>query len=94
MIRPMAERRRGKNGAAKRYKGPRELVATRVHPDIVLNIDEATVAATTTRNDWLYAAVLVALDHPDEVVAALRRVAPSAPQLAFDGTEEVLDQSA
>ena len=42
----MSERRRRPNGAAKRYKGPRELVGTRVPPEITDKVDQAIAKVT------------------------------------------------
>lgn len=93
MIRAVTERRRGKNGAAKRYKGPRELVGTRVHPAKKDEIDEAAVAEGASRNDWLAAAIELGLQQPAQVAAMLRRLRAQQPQLAFDN-QEVFGESA
>lgn len=59
------ERIRGRNGAEKRYKGPRELVGTRVPPQVTDRVDGARADLGLSRNDWLFAAILVAFDNPD-----------------------------
>jgi len=101
----MSERRpRGRNGAAKRYKGPRELVGTRVPPEITGQIDEEREALGLTRNDYLFAAILMALEDPKTVQATaakltdqLTRALPSQDQLRLADEalqEEVLRQTA
>lgn len=96
----MSERRRGKNGAAKRYKGPRDLVGARVWPEVVDRLDEARVLVERTRNDWIAAAILVALNRPVDMAKALQQIdeldpRPShAKQLAFTDNQEDLDRSA
>jgi len=89
MISVVAERRRGKNGAAKRYKGPRELVGARIPPELLAELDDARSAVGATRNDWIAAAIHVSLQRRGEIAAALRQ-----PQLTLDNAQEVLDQSA
>lgn len=66
----MSERRRRPNGAAKRYKGPRELVGTRVPPEITDKVDAKRSDLGLTRNDYIFAALLVAFEKPDEIKAA------------------------
>lgn len=91
-------RRRGKNGAAKRYKGIRELIAARVWPEIAERVD--TARGPRTRNDWITAAILVGLDNPDAVEKALQQIDMLGPrpgaghQLPFGDAEEALDRSA
>lgn len=97
----MTTRRRGKNGAAVRYKGERELVAARVRPTIVDDIDDARDAVGgRSRNDWIAAAILRALKAtPEEMAEALRELdeiehSQPAGQLAFSDAEvEVLDRT-
>lgn len=60
-------RPRGRNGAANRYKGPRELVGTRVPPEINDQIDDEREALGLTRNDYIFAAILMALEDPEKV---------------------------
>lgn len=89
----MSERVRGRNGAEKRYKGPREMVGTRIPPEVTEDIEEARAALGLTRNDYLFAAVLVALENPDAVRVAAetatellekqRRAHPEAAQLTL-----------
>lgn len=98
----MTTRRRGKNGAAVRYKGERELVAARVRPTIVDRIDDARdEVGGRSRNDWIAAAILRALKAtPEEMAESLREldeIEHSQPtgQLAFSEDEvEVLDRTA
>ncbi|SFO50778.1 hypothetical protein SAMN05216207_10733 [Pseudonocardia ammonioxydans] len=75
----MSERRRRPNGAAKRYKGPRELVGTRVPPEITDRVDAKRSDLGLTRNDYLFAALLVAFERPDEIQAAAATLADMLP---------------
>ena len=93
MIRAVTERRRGKNGAAKRYKGERDLVGTRIPPAKKDEIDDAAAAEGACRSDWLIAAIEFGLAHPAQVAAILRQLRAQQPQLAFDG-QEVFGESA
>lgn len=70
---------RGRNGAEKRYKGPRELVGTRVPPQVTDRVDDERANLSLSRNDWLFAAILVGLENPDlvrEAAAALSDMLP------------------
>lgn len=97
----MSERIRGRNGAEKRYKGPRELVGTRVPPQVTDRVDSERASLELTRNDWMFAAILVAFENPDLVRAAAEslnemlpgpRSHPQADQLRFaDGDETALE---
>lgn len=74
-MRRMSERPRRRNGAEKRgritYKGERELIGGRVFPHITDLVDETREKlGGMSKNDFVAAAILVALDHPDEVLAA------------------------
>ena len=75
----MSERRRGPNGAAKRYKGPRELVGTRVPPEVTDRVDAKRGELGLTRNDYLFAALLVAFERPDDIKAAASTLADMLP---------------
>ncbi|RTL61749.1 MAG: hypothetical protein EKK42_34065 [Pseudonocardiaceae bacterium] len=78
------------------YRGERKLVGGRVWTEIVEQVDEAR--GDVSQTDWVAAALLVALDHPDAVEEALERVKRLDPrnrgnkQLSL--AEEVLDRSA
>ncbi|MEV1296154.1 hypothetical protein [Pseudonocardia sp. NPDC049635] len=96
----MSERRRGRNGAKKRYKGPRELVGTRVPPQFTDRVDEARGDLGLTRNDYLFAALVVAIENPDAIRAAAatledmlpqRRTSPASEQLAMAGSDDEED---
>jgi hypothetical protein len=60
------------------YRGDRKLVGGRVWTEIVEQVDKARGGVSQT--DWLAAALLVALDHPDAVEEALARVARLDPR--------------
>ena len=89
----MSERVRGRNGAEKRYKGPRDMVGARIPPEVVREIEEARADLGLSRNDYLFAAALIALENPDAVRAAAetatellekqRRGHPEAAQLTL-----------
>lgn len=89
----MSDRVRGRNGAEKRYKGPRDFVGARLPPEVVNEIEEARADLGLTRNDYLFAATLVALNNPDairdaaeaatELLAKQRREHPEAAQLTL-----------
>jgi hypothetical protein len=78
------------------YKGERKLVGGRVWTEIADQVDEAR--GNRTQNDWVAAAILVALDNPEAVKRALKRIDDldprprAAKQLSL--AEEVLDRSA
>lgn len=93
----MSERRRGRNGAEKRYKGPRELVGTRVPPQFTDRVDDARNELGLTRNDYLFAALIVAIENPEavrEAAATLedmlprRRPSPLNEQLAIADSDD------
>lgn len=89
MIRVVTERRRGS------YKGPRELVGTRVHVGKKDEIDRAVAdAGAANRNDWIAAAIELALNNPQQLRSELRRLRAERPQLAFDNNQEILGESA
>lgn len=101
----MSRRPRGRNGAEKRYKGPRELVGARVPLEVNDRVDDEREALGLTRNDYLFAAILVAFERPDEVKAAAatlgdmlphRRTSPEGDQLrlAAESSREVFKRSA
>ncbi|GAA4554837.1 hypothetical protein GCM10023175_53790 [Pseudonocardia xishanensis] len=96
-IPPMSARRPYKSRPG-RYKGERKLVGARVWTEIVEQVDEQLGVVERTQNDWLAAAILVALDNPDEVRRALARIDERDPrpraakQLSL--AEEVLDRTA
>ena len=101
----MSERRRGANGAAKRYKGPRELVGTRVPPEITDRVDAKRSDLGLTRNDYLFAALLVAFERPDEIKTAAAMLTDMLPnrrtstedsqlRLADEPSQEALRRSA
>lgn len=99
----MSERVRGSNGAWKRYKGPRELVGARVPPQVTDRVDIARADLGLSRNDYLFAALLLALEHPEMVRAAAgsldeflpgRRSHPHATQLRFADDEAADDELA
>lgn len=93
----MGDRVRGRNGAERRYKGPRELVGTRIPPRVTDRVDSERDALGLTRNDYLFAAILVALDNPDAIrhaAGGLRNMArprrcSEAGQPAADAPQEV-----
>jgi len=93
MIRVMSERRRARKPRPSRHKGERYLVGARISPELQDKVDEATELAGTTRNDWIMAAILLALEHPTEMAAMLPRVAQQPAPLPFD-TPEVLGERA
>lgn len=67
---------------------------SRIQPDRAASIDELRQQVGATRNDWIEAALQVAMARPDEVAKALAAKLPRQKQLSFDGIEEALDQSA
>lgn len=77
-----------------RYRGERVLVGARIRPAHADGIDKLCDQVGATRNDWIEAALKVAMAKPDEVAKALSVALPRHNQLTFDGVEEALDQSA
>jgi len=57
------------------------LVGARVWTKIVKQVDEAR--SSLSRNDWLTAAILVALDNPDALQEAVKRIDDLDPSRAF-----------
>ena len=95
---PAMSARRPYKSRPGRYKGERKLVGARVWTEIVEQVDEQLGVVERTQNDWLAAAILVALDNPEAVQRALRRIDERDPrpgaakQLSL--AEEVLDRTA
>ena len=58
-----------------RYKGERKLVGARVWTEIVEQVDDQLEEVGCTQNDWLQAAVVVALENPDSLKLTLARLA-------------------
>lgn len=92
---PMPTRRQYKPRPGS-YRGERKLVGGRVWTEIVEQVDEARGA--TSQTDWVAAALLVALDHPDAQREALKRIERLDPRTRANKqlslAEEVLDRTA
>lgn len=58
------------------------MVGARVWTEIVKQVDEAR--SSLSRNDWLTAAILVALDNPDALQGAVKRIDDLDPSRAFE----------
>jgi len=92
---PMPTRRQYKPRPGS-YRGERKLVGGRVWTEIVEQVDEAR--GTTSQTDWVAAALLVALEHPDAQREALKRIERLDPRTRANKqlslAEEVLDRTA